>query len=115
MIYPTNDSMKEFLDSSTEVNKKDVEELFIDEVCNVVVKAMNVPESSSQLMKPLLKNTIEDGLRPLIEQLQAYTLDEATKQIKNDFMLKSKPDHGLIIQHSLDDMKSELEKTLKNG
>ena len=97
-----------------------IEDDFVNEVCEMVIEALNVNYNERRLVKPLLHKAIVEKLNRnykkegLLQQFEAYVLDTASKRLIDTFSLASVVNHEYTCHAKFADIVKEIEaKTSK--
>ena len=115
MIYSTE---KNEMNISCENKSNRIEDDFVNEVCEMVIEALNVNYNERRLIKPLLHKAIGEKLNRnykkegLLQQFEAYTLDTASKRLIDTFSLSSGVNHEHACHAKFADIVKELESKL---
>lgn len=122
MIYSTeNNEMSNLCENK--VNR--IEDDFVNEVCEIVIEALNVNYTERRLIKPLLQKAIGDKLncnyknKGLLQQYEAYVLDTSIKRLVDTFSLSSKVNHEYACHAKfadiVDELKDKFAKDIQNN
>ena len=96
-----------------------IEQDFVNEVCELVIEALNVNHNERRLIKPLLVKSIGEKINNrwkepgLLQQFESYVLDISIARLLNEFNLTSKVNHEHATHAKLADIVIELSKNEK--
>ena len=99
---------------SCEIKSSGIENDFVNEVCEIVIEALDVNYNERRLIKPLLHKAIREKINGtykkegLLQQFEAYVLDTASKWIIDTFSLSSDVNHEHGCHAKFDDIVKEL-------
>ena len=111
MIYSTEQGD---INSIGERPQKRLEKDFVNEVCEVVMEALDISYTEQRIVRSLLKNSIskkidclhkEDGL---LQQYESFVLDKASKKLKEELNLSSEVNHNYVNQEKFADITDEI-------
>lgn len=91
-----------------------IEQEFVNEVCELVIEALNVNYNERRLIKPLLAKSIGEKINNhwkepgLLQQFEAYVLETAIERVKKEFNLISEVNHGHATHAKFADIIKEL-------
>lgn len=91
-----------------------IEQEFVNEVCELVIEALNVNYNERRLIKPLLAKSIGEKINNhlnepgLLQQFEAYVLETAIERVKKEFNLISEVNHGYATHAKFADILKEL-------
>jgi hypothetical protein len=115
MIYSTE---KNEMNIPCENKSNRIEDDFVNEVCEMVIEALNVNYNERRLVKPLLHKAIVEKLNRnykkegLLQQFEAYVLDTASKRLIDTFSLASVVNHEHACHAKFADIVKEIETKL---
>lgn len=115
MIYSKETEMS----ISCENKSNRIEDDFVNEVCEMVIEALNVNYNERRIVKPLLQRAIGEKLNMnykkegLLQQFEAYVLDTASKRLIDTFSLSSTVNHEHACHAKFADIVKELENKIK--
>ena len=91
-----------------------IEQEFVNEVCELVIEALNVNYNERRLVKPLLVKSISEKVNNsykelgLLQQFEAYILETAIERLKKEFNLISEINHSHATHAKFADIVKEL-------
>ena len=91
-----------------------IEQEFVNEVCELVIEALNVNYNERRLVKPLLVKSISEKVNNsykelgLLQQFEAYVLETAIERLKKEFNLISEINHTHATHAKFADIVKEL-------
>lgn len=91
-----------------------IEQDFVNEICELVIEALNVNYNERRLVKPLLVNSITEKVNNnykklgLLQQFEAYVLETSIERLKKEFNLISEINHGHATHAKFADIVKEL-------
>lgn len=115
MIYSKETEMS----ISCENKSNRIEDDFVNEVCDIVIDALDINYNDRRLVKPLLQRAIGEKLNMnykkggLLQQFEAYVLDTASKRLIDTFSLSSTVNHEHACHAKFADIVKELENKIK--
>ena len=91
-----------------------IEQEFVNEVCELVIEALNVNYNERRLVKPLLVKSISEKINNsykelgLLQQFEAYILETSIERLKKEFNLISEINHSHATHAKFADIVKEL-------
>lgn len=84
-------------ESISESSGNEIENRFVDEICDLVIESLSINYNERRIVKPLLRNSITNKLNNrwgnngrsvgLLQQYEKYILDTATQRLIDDLEL----------------------------
>ena len=96
-----------------------IEQEFVNEVCELVIEALNVNYNERRLVKPLLVKSISEKINNsykelgLLQQFEAYILETSIERLKKEFNLISEINHSNATHAKFADIVKELKANLE--
>ena len=91
-----------------------IEQDFVNEICELVIEALNVNYNERRLVKPLLVKSITEKVNNnykelgLLQQFEAYVLETSIERLKKEFNLISEINHSHATHAKFSDIVKEL-------
>lgn len=91
-----------------------IEQDFVNEICELVIEALNVNYNERRLVKPLLIKSIAEKVNNnykelgLLQQFEAYVLETSIERLKKEFNLVSEINHSHATHAKFADIVKEL-------
>lgn len=98
-----------------------IEQDFVNEICELVIDALNVNYIEQRLVKPLLIKAIGEKINNrwkepgLLQQFESYILDLSISELQNEFNLTSKVNHEHATHAKFVDIVKELSDKFLSG